>query len=565
LEKRLQQLHVLLVEDDPEMLALLKSALEMRGHIVTACGDGESAWLAYQKRHYPLLILDWLLPGMDGLELCRKVRSHPSASASLVLVITVRTQPGDLEQVLAAGADDYLAKPVDLQLLGVRLTIAEQRVTRLREQAATLTSLRTQGEHLDEAQRIAHIGSWNLDLTCNKLSWSDEVFRIFELDPQAFDARYETFLNLVHPADRKQVNQAYSHSVESRTPYEIAHRLLLPDGRIKWLNERGETGYDDYGRALFSAGTVQDITACKRTEEDLQFSALVYHAVGSAVLITDSSDVIIAVNPTYTDLTGYSAEEVIGKNPRFQHSGRQDSAFYKSMWHKLNTTGIWEGEIWNRHKHGHDIAVWQLIHTSYDDNGNVLRRVALLSDVTDQKRAEETIRRHAYYDPLTGLPNRRLFHDRLDLEIRKARRSGMPMALMFIDLDNFKQVNDSLGHHQGDLLLTEAVRRITACVRETDTVSRLGGDEFTVIIPELDSRHSADRIAQKLIRTLAQPFQLGTEIAQISASIGITFFPDDATEMDALLNNADRAMYAAKHSGRNRYSHFTPGTQQAVS
>ena len=553
----LQDMHVLLVEDDPEMRVLLKTVLELRGHIVTAFGDGESAWLACQERHYPLLILDWLLPGMDGLELCRKVRDHQTLPASLILVITVRTQPGDLEQVLAAGADDYLAKPVDLQLLNIRLTIAEQRVNVLQQQAVAIDALRTSEAHLNKAQRIARIGSWHLDLATDKLTWSDEIFRIFEFAPSRFPANYAAFLNKVHPEDLDLVNHAHFSSVATRTPYEITHRLCMPDGRIKWVNKRGETIYDDVGRALFTTGTVQDISECKQAEKELQFAAQVYQAIGEAVMVTDSSNSIIAVNPAYTRLTGYSAEEAIGQNPRFQRTGRQDHAFYKAMWHKLNTTGIWEGEICNRHKDGHEISMWQLIHTSYDEQGEVLRRVALLSDVTDQKRAEETIRRHAYYDPLTGLPNRRLFYDRLGLEIRKSRRSGLPIALMFIDLDNFKQVNDTLGHSQGDLLLTEAVQRITECVREIDTVSRLGGDEFTVIISELDSSCSVERIAQNIINRLAKPFQLGASVVQISASIGIALHPGDSTDVDTLLKNADHAMYVAKHSGRNRYSHFT--------
>ncbi len=549
-------MNVLLVEDDAEMRALLKSVLEIRGHSVAEFGDGESAWQACQTQHFPLLILDCLAPGMAGLELCRRIRSSQTTAASLILVITARTQAGDLEQVLAAGADDYLAKPVDPQLLNVRLTIAEQRVTVLQAQAATLNALRASDVHLNEAQHIAHVGSWHLDLACDKLTWSDEIFRIFELDPAKFDANYATFLNTVHPEDRDLVDLAYFRSIEHRTPYEIAHRLCMPDGRIKWVNERGLAVYDDAGKALFSTGTVQDITAYKKTQEELQFAALVYQAVGEAVMITDSNNLIVAVNPAFTCLTGYTAAEAIGKNPKFQSSGRQGKSFYKAMWHQLNTTGIWEGEIWNRHKDGHEIAVWQLIHTTYDDNGNVLRRVTLLSDVTDQKRAEETIRRHAYYDPLTGVPNRRLFNDRLGMEIKKSHRSGLPMALMFIDLDRFKEVNDTLGHSQGDTLLSEAVHRIIECVRKIDTVSRLGGDEFTVILSELDSTRSVERIAQDIISKLSAPFHLNNETARISASIGITLYPSDATESEALLKNADQAMYAAKRSGRNCFSHF---------
>ena len=299
----------------------------------------------------------------------------------------------------------------------------------------------------------------------------------------------------------------------------------------------------------------------KSTEHELQIAASVHHAISEAILVTDAEDRIIAVNPAFTQVTGYSAEEAIGQTPRLLRSGLQDQAFYEKMWHALESSGRWEGEIWNRRKNGEEYPEWLSINTIRDAGGKVLRRIAMFSDITEKKRTEETIWRQANYDPLTDLPNRRLFRDRLQHEIVKAQRAGSYVALLFIDLDRFKEVNDTLGHHTGDLLLIEAARRIGHFVRATDTVARLGGDEFTVIMSGLADTDRVGTVAQAILVALAEPFLIGKDAVYISASIGITIYPSDAENIESLLTNADQAMYAAKELGRNRFSYFTASMQ----
>jgi diguanylate cyclase (GGDEF)-like protein/PAS domain S-box-containing protein len=301
----------------------------------------------------------------------------------------------------------------------------------------------------------------------------------------------------------------------------------------------------------------------KRTENELRIAASVHQALREGIIVTDADTNIIAVNPAFTRLSGYTAEEVVGRNPRILQSGRHDKTFYELMWDSIKKTGRWQGEIWNRRKTGEAYLEWLAIDTLYDSNGEVLRRIGLVSDITEQKRAEETIWRQANYDPLTELPNRRLFLDRLKHETVRAQRSGRLVALLFIDLDRFKDVNDTFGHHTGDLLLVEAARRISECVRVTDTVARLGGDEFTVIMADLVHTDRVSQIAQEMLESLAQPFKLRGEIAYVSASIGITLFPSDSQDVEVLLTNADQAMYVSKGLGRNRYSYFT-GSLQAT-
>lgn len=307
-----------------------------------------------------------------------------------------------------------------------------------------------------------------------------------------------------------------------------------------------------------------DITERKRNDEDLKLAALVYQQSSEAMLIVDAENHILDVNQAFIDTTGYTAAEVQGRDPRLLSSGRQDAAFYQAMWRELNNTGRWQGEMWNRRKNGELYAEYQSINTIYDSEGAVYRRVALSSDITDKKKSQEIIWKQANFDSLTGLPNRHMLQERLAQEIKKSDRDKLPLALLFIDLDRFKEVNDTLGHHVGDELLVQAAKRLTSCVRKTDTVSRLGGDEFTVILSELHEMSDVERITQAIIVKMAEPYYFADEVVHVSASIGITIYPADAVNLDQLLQNADQAMYVAKGLGRNRFSFFTPALQEAA-
>lgn len=308
----------------------------------------------------------------------------------------------------------------------------------------------------------------------------------------------------------------------------------------------------------------QELRARKQAEESLRQAALIYESSSEGMLITDAENRIIAVNPAFTHITGFTLEEVCGKDPSCMSSGRHDARFYEAMWAELDRTGHWQGEIWDRRKDGEPHAKYMTINTIYAADGTVYRRVALFLDITAQKETEEFIWRQANFDPLTGLPNRSMFRERLEHEIKKAQRTKLIFALLFIDLDLFKEVNDTLGHHMGDLLLLEAAKRITVCVRDDDTVARLGGDEFTVILSELHDSGNVERVATSILERLAAPYQLGENIVHVTGSIGITLYPRDAADAEGLLKNADQAMYVAKNMGRNRSSYFTPALQEAA-
>jgi diguanylate cyclase (GGDEF)-like protein/PAS domain S-box-containing protein len=300
-----------------------------------------------------------------------------------------------------------------------------------------------------------------------------------------------------------------------------------------------------------------------QTGEALRLAASIYQNTSEAMMITDEKNRIISINPAFTKVTGYG-DEVIGEDPECLGSGAHDEGFFRELWSSLNDTGEWRGEIWNRRKNGEQFIEWLTINTIYDSGGEVHRRVSLFSDITERKKTDALIWRQANYDSLTKLPNRRLFTDRLEQGIKVAYRENKNMALLFLDLDRFKEVNDTLGHHIGDELLVEAARRIKACVRESDTVARLGGDEFTVILKELRDLSPIGGIAQAIIDSLSEPFKLRDEQAFVSASIGVTVYPEDGLLAEELLKNADQAMFAAKQNGRNRVNYFTKSMQAAA-
>ena len=319
-------------------------------------------------------------------------------------------------------------------MVGIGTDVTEKRLAE--------AALRESAQRLNEAQRIAQVGSWELDITTGKLTWSDEIFRLFEIDKTAFGASYEAFLNAVHPEDRERVNQAYTDSLATRTPYEIIHRLRMPDGRIKWVNERCETHYDAQGKALLSTGTVQDITA--------------------------------------------------------------------------------------------------------------------------RKLAEAQISQLAYHDALTGLNNRFSLQSQLEQALSMVHREQRALAVIFLDLDRFKTINDTLGHAVGDDLLKDVAQRLRDSVRESDIVARLGGDEFVVVLTEVEDATTAARIADKILHTLALPYLIGEEELHSTASIGLAFYPNDGEDGETLMKNADTAMYHAKSLGRNNVQFFTAEMNQTA-
>ena len=556
-------------------------------------------------------------------------------------------------------------------VLGVYDDISELKIA---EAELNLTTQR-----LKEAQRIAHIGNWELDLVQNRLIWSDEIFHIFEIDPQCFDANYEAFLQAIHPDDREAVNAAYQHSLESRQSYEITHRLLFADGRIKFVQERCQTYFSEDGQALRSVGTMQDITERKQAEEAKVALDRFFQQSMNLHIIIDYDGTILKVNDTWTQVLGYQPSDMEG-HVFFEFLHPDDIEITQQETRKLSegqTTFYFENRY--RHRHGgyrlltwsaasdndqrviygaaHDITEYKkaeqalreselhfrtvangvnaLIWTAgndrqcnyfndpwlaftgrflsqelgdgwlaglhpddvphyhdtyrqhferrlpfsveyrlrradgeyrwiqdnanprFDSEGRFIGYIGFCYDITEEKEHQWQLEYIAHYDALTGLPNRMLLADRLHQAVAQTKRHDRQLAVVYIDLDGFKQVNDTHGHQAGDQLLKVLASRMKQCLREGDTIARLGGDEFVAVLVDLPDIETSESLLMRLLSVASQPVDYQGYLLQVSSSIGVTYrSPFEDSDADQLLRQADQAMYQAKLTGKNRFHVF---------
>jgi diguanylate cyclase (GGDEF)-like protein/PAS domain S-box-containing protein len=329
------------------------------------------------------------------------------------------------------------------------------------------------------------------------------------------------------------------------------------DGSRRWLWTNAVPLFEDESdtpRAVVT--TIADITARRDNEEQLRLAWTVFRNSVEAIIITDARQRILSVNRAFTDVTGYSAEEALGLTPRLLKSGHHDRSFYEAMWRDIESHGFWQGEIHDRRKDGTLYPSALSISAVHDKAGRITHYVAVFSDITERKASEARIAFLAQHDSLTGLPNRALLHDRLDQALANAARQGTRIALLFLDLDRFKTINDSLGHMMGDQLLQGVALRLSGCVRETDTVSRQGGDEFLIVLTHVEMPDDAARVAEKILDRLRPPFDIDGQQLGTSFSIGIALYPEDGNTVESLMKNADTAMYHAKENGRNTYRFF---------
>jgi diguanylate cyclase (GGDEF)-like protein/PAS domain S-box-containing protein len=352
--------------------------------------------------------------------------------------------------------------------------------------------------------------------------------------------------------------KTHRRMLEMHLPFQdFLFRAEPRPGQFRWFSITGRPIFGSEGEFLGYRGIGRDITAQRKAQDELRLAASVFEASAEAVMVTDAGRRILAVNPAFETITGYCRSEAIGQTPRILSSDTHDQEFYQRLWETIARDGHWQGEIWDRRKTGEIIAISGSISAVKDGSGAIYRYVSVFSDVSDRKQAEEQISFLAHHDPLTGLPNRTLMEDRLKQAIALAERNGSSLAVLFIDLDNFKTINDSLGHHIGDLVLQQVADRLRECVRKSDTVCRLGGDEFLVILDAIIETEDAARVASKILASLAEQCTIDGNRLHVTPSIGISVYPQDGSDPVSLLKNADVAMYHAKNHGRNLFHFFT--------
>ena len=515
---------------------------------------------------YPLLVMlsGWLL-GMR----------HAVALSALSLAITLALMFGEQAGTLPAAPTTSAAMYGLAQVLSLvfstllivflvrtyRKRLAE--VDGLSQKLARLsTAAQSIAADLNIAQAVAHIGSWVYDFSTDRIVMSAETCRILEL-PEDLVATREAYLKRVHPDDLAQLEEDWEEALKGKAMIN-EHRIMI-DNTPRWICQRGELEFFPDGRPQRCVGTVQDITAIKHSEDEIRIAATAFESQ-EGMIITDAGQRILRVNAAFTRISGYNLEDVSGRTPALFKSGRHDQAFYQAMWESIAAKGSWQGEIWTRRKNGEVFPEWLTITAVKNSSGRITHYVGALTDITLRKSAEDEIRNLAFYDPLTRLPNRRLLLDRLHQALASSARSGRQGALLFLDLDHFKTLNDTLGHDIGDLLLQHTAQRLATCIREGDTVARFGGDEFVVMLVDLSTIHEqslvqAETIGEKILTALSQPYDLSGHEYRNTASVGVTLFSNHHATPLELLKEADLAMYAAKATGRNTLRFFAPEMQ----
>jgi diguanylate cyclase (GGDEF)-like protein len=432
--------HVMIVDDDPSVRFMMGSVLESLGMSFDEAEDGEQALMLLENVLPDLLLLDVSMPGMDGFEVCARMKKMPGISEIPIVMVTGSDDLPSIQRAFDLGVTDVITKPVPWPLIGFRISF-------LMQATKAFLNLKKNEKRLAHAQRLASMGSWELELRTDKMWFSDEVRQIFHFDPLGFDSSFQAFINAVHPVDRKRVEDATSNAINSNSSYSIDHQLLLCDGKSCFVH----------------------------TE---------------AAVITDQ-------------------------------------------------------------------------------NGKPIRLEGAIQDITGRRAAEEEIRHLAYFDTLTGLPNRVLFLESLKRIHFKSERDGKRYAILFIDIDGFKSINDTLGHIHGDTLLQNLALRLKESIRVEDfsitgMVARLGGDEFVVIIDNLNNSEDVAIVAQRIIDNISIPVQLDASEVVVTASIGIGVFPDDSLDTDTLIKHADIAMYSAKDNGKNSFQYFNQSMHEAA-
>ena len=669
----------ILLADDSRAIALpIIESLQQQGHQVTHVRNGRAAVDAYLAAAPDLVLMDVVMPEMDGIEATRRIKALAGARWVPLLIMTSLSSREEVVAGFDAGADDYLVKPIIFEVLEARLrsmqriatmqdsllgildsvydailTIDEtgivQKYNNAAERIFGFTAAEVVGNNVrmlmpspyteehdgylasylrERTPRVIGIGRkvrgrrkngeifpmrlavtevrikagsqfiglvsdiseeeaaraqaeaaaravaksesflrtitdampglvayWDVDLRCrfaNKpyLEW-------FGKRPEAIIG---TTMQELMGERLFALNEPYVRGVLRGEPQRFERTLNKADGRIGYTLANYIPDLDTTGAVVGFFVLVSDVTPLKEAEVELKLAASVFQHTIEGIFVTDGDGIILSVNPAFTAITGYAAAEAIGQTPRILKSDRHDQAFHAAVWHDVVANGLWQGEIWNRRKNGEVFLEWETITRIPTQDGEPVRYISVFNDITELWRKDEYIRHMAFHDALTDLPNRALLMERLGRQIAVAAREQRILAVMFLDLDRFKFVNDNLGHDVGDDVLKTVAQRLLALVRQVDTVARLGGDEFVVLLENPAGRDQVALIAKRIVTAINEPMEFRGKVAQVGTSIGVAVYPDDGSTGADLIKNADAAMYAAKAAGKNTHRFFDPIT-----
>ena len=534
---------------------------------------------------------DFYIKAVHGMEIGREAGSCGTAAFTGKRVIANIAQehhywPLDKELAIKAGLLSCWSEPIRSSQGKILGSFAiyhryQHRPTKadiqLIEQSAHLTSIAVEKHQTrlalissEERWVFAIEGSgdgvWDWDIQTDKTICSNRWKEMLGYDKDEITPTRQQWLDRIHPEDRGRVTGALQDYLEGKQPnYVLTYRLCCKDGSYKWILGRGMiVRHDENNKPLRMVGTHTDITELKQAEEKLKLATSIFSHAREGITITDAEGCILDVNATFTKITGYSREEILGKNPRILKSGRQSPDFYARMWATLLRDGSWTGEIWNRRKNGEVYAEQLTISTVHNSSTGEINYVGLFTDITQQKTHRKQLQRMAHYDGLTNLPNRELITSRLTQAMNHTELDSQSIAVLYIDLDGFKAINDQYGRNIGDKLLIAVSHKLKEVLRGGDILARVGGDEFVVVLGGISKTQDYVPILERLLTAASSPFDINNKTLQVSASIGVTIYPQDDVGAGVLIRHADQAMYTAKQEGKNRYHLFDTALDVAV-
>ena len=567
---------VLIVDDNEHNRFTLRTLLDrLPGCRVSEAASGEEALMRTIEQPIHLILLDVQMPHMDGFETARHLSmTERTRHIPVVFVTAVFKAEAFVRRGYQVGAVDYLTKPIDDNLLLNR--VKSYRTLFEREQLLTqsLACLKISEQRLTYALETTMDGLWDWNVSSGTVYLSPRFEIMLDATPGTIPHTLSAMLDRLHPEEAERVANVYRTLANgSRERIEIEHRMRTLQDRWIWVLARGKVverewrrapGEPAVGVALRIVGTIVDITARIAAEEQLRLSAAVIEHMSDALAILERDTTIHTINPAFTHSTGYNATAVRGRRISLLASGRHDGQFFANMRQSLQDTGYWKGEIWNRRANGECYPEWLNATVLHDAKGEISYYVCIYSDLSSQEHVRNRLHHLAYYDTLTGLANRERFHDRLTAAVTSAAHDHGQVAVILIDLDRFKDINDNLGHGVGDTLLNTMAARIQGCVQSSDTVARLGSDEFAVILPYATDTNNVATMATQIREALTIPCVVSGRTLYVSASLGIGLYPQDGDTPEALVRNADLALSQAKELGRNNYQFCSPNLTEVA-
>jgi diguanylate cyclase (GGDEF)-like protein/PAS domain S-box-containing protein len=512
-------------------------------------------------KQWDIVLCDYMLPDFGPSPALQLL--HESGLDLPFIVVSGQLTASAAVQIMKAGCHDYIMKD-DMGRLNHSIERALSDAKVRQEQKQLHVALQDSEQRFRAIADYTH--NWESWLsTNNTLHWvNPAVEHLSGYTVEDCYAMDDYPLPIIHPDDREVIISKLELAAHGASENDLSFRIIRKDGQLTWMGGSWQSIKNDNGEALGYRTSFRDISQRKRDEDKLQLAARFFKQAHEGIMVTDATGTIVDVNPTFTKITGYSYENAVGNNPRMLKCAIQSSDFFVDMWKSIRERGYWRGETWSLKKNGDEFAEKLTVSALTDESGLTTHYVCLLSDITERKQQQQQLEQLAHYDPLTNLPNRVLFADRFSQVIAHSKRTSNQLAVCFLDLDDFKSVNDTHGHDVGDQLLVEVAKRIKSTLREGDTASRQGGDEFTLLLGGIKSITHCEQILSRIQHALAQPYVISEHNLEISASLGVTLYPTDNADLGTLLRHADQAMYQAKSAGKNQFHFFNAEQDQKL-